>query len=540
MLKQLRKPNPVKKALFQGLPELNSPIYSFGRVGAAKSTTLRTLCEKYHDMLGYKIIHLWGGDRHEQNFWCFPSNKTEYWNKVKKKLKLAEAGPKEYQVNMLCPVFSKHLPKKLPHHPPRVKSVLFTIPFDSLTPVDVQMVIGNLIEQSAANFKDVMEEITKNTKCAEIKYIVDKIVPKKSLLYREFLEPLLENRFLQSHNHNKNLDIIAELKDKETITVLNLDYVPKEFHLFIMNWFLEQMNDLVDENKIPGKNIVWIQETAEFFKVNDMSIVPERMKVFKSQLSQYVRMCRRGVFLFFEAQSASETKGLVSGGADVTIICNMTSENDIYEVTHQIYTDGWMKDSQRRSISALRPGQCYWVEKMKMVTKKYFFMPRTMFWEPGINFYHEWDKRDGNMLNTMDDVNLLNDEYKETKAILDAKDKEAELIKKHKEELQKQKDIEQDEKEEMIKAERELKLEKKRRELKEQILGTRRKKSKVIDEEDFAKDESADIPEQVKIKEVIADTLVPKDEVPIAPKLKIVTKQKVETEDCSNYLEGLI
>lgn len=298
MMQRFYKKNPLRKAIFFDLPELEKPIFAFGVMGAGKTVTLMSMLQKYHDMPNkkYKIFDLYGGQRNEHNFWCFPSREYKYWDFLNKKLKLKEPGPKQYEVNLLYPCIGE-VPDKLPNHPPFIKSKLFTIPFNSLTISDVHLVIGMTSEEQNFQFRELMENINSKSTPADIVYQAKKNIKSVSTFYKNFILPLCEkDHFLQSENHSLNLDVKAEMKDREVISVLCLDFVPKEYHVFIMGWILRQMNVLLDKNKISGKNIVYIREAGEFFK-SDIVMVPERIKIFKVQLSDFVRMGRRGVFL---------------------------------------------------------------------------------------------------------------------------------------------------------------------------------------------------------------------------------------------------
>jgi hypothetical protein len=184
------------------------------------------------------------------------------------------------------------------------------------------------------------------------------------------------------------------------------------------------------------------------------------------------------VFLFLEAQSYNEVKGMTEGSQELTLLCNMTSDSDIIAATDRLYKDGWMNDPQRKSLSSLKPGECFFVELNKKVKKRYFFMPRSMFWEPGMNFYSMWERMRNSWINTSDILDAIEEDYKkEKKAIFDKK-KVEELIKEKKAEEKKAKEEETEEKEAIKKIERETILKKKEIEIKERILGNMRRRDK--------------------------------------------------------------
>jgi len=276
---------------------------------SSKSTSLLSLCQKYHDNphRRYKIIDLHGGDRKEGTFWCLPSEDKGYWKKLEKKLKLDEAGPKEYQVHLLYPCFSKTLPAKLPHHPPRVTSSIFTIPFKSLEIDDLNLVLGNISETGQQQFRLLKEDVKVGDNSADILHKATKLVANNSLLFGSFIKIMCENLLFQPENHQNNLDVYAEIKDKETITVLCLDFIPKEYHIFFMGWIMRQINKLLDSGKQIGHVIGFIREAAEFFRATDQALVPDRMKIFRTQLAHFIRMGRRGMHLCVDENTEIKT-----------------------------------------------------------------------------------------------------------------------------------------------------------------------------------------------------------------------------------------
>ena len=102
-LRKISKRDPVQAAAIQTLPELSGAIFAFGRIKSGKTAAMMSICQAYHDHPNrkYKVFDIWGGDRNEHLYWALPSNKLNYWNKVRKSLRLDKAGPKQYKVDFL-------------------------------------------------------------------------------------------------------------------------------------------------------------------------------------------------------------------------------------------------------------------------------------------------------------------------------------------------------------------------------------------------------------------------------------------------------
>ena len=86
MFQKFKRKNPNKIAVFGTPPPLAGGVFAFGKIGGAKTTSLLSLCQKYHDNpeRRYKIIDLYGGERQEETYWCFPSQDINYWKKLER------------------------------------------------------------------------------------------------------------------------------------------------------------------------------------------------------------------------------------------------------------------------------------------------------------------------------------------------------------------------------------------------------------------------------------------------------------------------
>lgn len=418
-IKKIRKVG-LKESYDLVVPKNNNFFLANGVLShnSGKSVAMKSICERYHDNpeRRYKILDLWGGDRSEQLYWSIPNQDINYWMKFKKKLYFKEeGGPKQYKVRYLFPV-TRNLPKKLPANTPFVNSKLFTIPIKSITSEDISLVTGLVSQAGEFLWRECLENLRPTDNGAVLEKTMLDLKGGSTVVYKNFVKPLAKELLLQSDKCSLNLDLIEEMKDRETITVLVLDFVHKEFKLFILGWILRQINTLLDSGKIRRKNIVMIREAAEFFRATDDSVMPDRYKIFRKHISHYIRMGRRGVHLFLDAQSPNETRGLVESQNDLTIFGKLSGENDRISATQQLYKDGLMTKKQIQDMTFLEPGEYYFAESGKKVQKYYLFLPRTMYWKPGYgNFYKNiWKKMVDKWTNIDVDIEVLQNEYVKT------------------------------------------------------------------------------------------------------------------------------
>ena len=441
----------IKENLIAAPPKLQGGVYYYGRIGSGKTVTLLSICGKYHDnpARAYKIFDLWGGDRYEQYYWALPSEDINYWDKMKKKLNLDNEGPKQYKVNLLFPM-SKNLPDKLPNNPPYVFSKVFTIPTSSITIDDIQCSIGSLAVTNESSWKNVVDKLKKKDDAVIAKELLEKEVGENTLMYKSFFMPLYNEGVLQSEDCEFNLDLKAELKDQETITVLSLEFVDKEYRVFFLQYILRNMAALCDRFNLP-QQVIPIREASEFFRATDQAIVPERMKVFKAFLSQYVRMGRRGMHLFLETQSPSETRGMVDSQQDITFIGKLPGEADRAMATDQLKRDNLITLDMVRQLSILEPGQMVISEVSKLARMVYVPLPRCAYWKEGYkNFLSTvWTQKVNRWSSIKEEKDKMKEAMEATiKRLKDEKELQRKL-KKEEEEAEKLEDFEKRERQKM-------------------------------------------------------------------------------------------
>lgn len=381
--------------------ELNGHIFGLGRIGGGKSVSMKTIIEGYHNM-GYKIWDMYGGERHEGIFWCFKSLDDDYWDKIKLVGAFDDEGPKQYKVNLLYPCFMNTLPDKLPYKEGFVTSKIFTIPLTDVTIEDIKDVLGTISDTSGYVWNEIVNKATKKDTCSVLEDLTKKFGGLNTLLYKNFILPIMREKFLMSSDCSTNLDLKGEADDKEAITVLCLDFVPEKFHLFVIDYILRKQADMIDENKIKKKNINFIREAATFFRVTDEATQDENLRIFRAKLSHYIRYGRRGQYFALDAQSYAEVKGLVQGSEDFLLLFKTTSYKDKEESTEILKREKRMRQDQINDLSFLKPGECYVVETgMKNVVKVKLILPRSAYWKKDYpNFYKSmWEKYGGDWKN---------------------------------------------------------------------------------------------------------------------------------------------
>jgi len=509
-LKRFVKSNPIKKAVFGLPPELAGGIYYYGRIRSGKSVSMLSLSQRYHYM-GYKIFDIDGGERNENLYWCFPSRETLYWKKLKKYLNLNEEGPKQYRVNLLVPMFMTKLPKKLPEHMPNVKSTLFQIPVNSLSAEEISLVTGIMTDTSKGYWNNFADTFKKTDNTAEVYLKAKQTISEKSPLWKLCMKPLLENQLICGASSKFKLDIEEEMKDREVITVLCTAFLPKEYKIFVMNWLLKEINELLDAGRIKRKNIIMMREAGTYFRAIDSAIVPENMKIFRTKLSNYIRMGRRGVHIFCDTQSPSETRGIVSGQQDLMLLGVLTSQADREEATYVMYRDNLMSREQISQLSMLNPGEMFFCEVGKKVKKRYVLLPRSMFWKENYrNFFSNvWKRLDNNWYDIKEIKKELFREFKDNynAALIEMKEKKEEKLEQMRQKQEEEEDKEEERKLEKLekfalrKAEKQKSIKDKR----DEILGKKKVISNTVED---TLDNVKDTQSNVSLKPIKKETFI--------------------------------
>ena len=295
LLKLKHRPVGIKRCFDLFVENNHSFLLENGYVShnSGKTVSILGYAQMYHDhpAMQYKIFDIWGGDRNEHLYWTLPSNKINYWKNAEKILRLDKPGPKQYKVNLLYPLTNK-IRKKLPSNPPYVKSKVFTINYKDLKIDDFALLIGNLSIRDEAIWKDALYHLKKGANLAELMDYFRINKAENYTIFKSIIKPLINNGMIQDEYCNLNIKIEEEVYDQESISVLSLDFIDKEYRLFIAGYIIRKITEALDRKH--KKTILIFREASEIFRVTDQSVVPDRVKVFKGVLSQWVRMGRRG------------------------------------------------------------------------------------------------------------------------------------------------------------------------------------------------------------------------------------------------------
>lgn len=391
--------------------ELNGHIVSYGIIGSGKSVSTLSILQGYLDNKKYKIWDLYGGERNEGLFWTIPNKDKLYWEKLKVLGTLDEEGPKQYKVNLLYPYFESKLPKNLPIKLPDVNSKLFTIPLKDVEIDDIRMILGNPAETNKYIWEEILNFIKKTDTCGVLGDLSKKFKGESTILHKNFIVPMMREKFLMNSGCDYNLDLEKEAENQDVVSVLCLDFIPEKYHLFIINYIIRKLNDLVDVDKIPKKNILNMREVAMFFRATEDSVLEDKYKLFRTNMSHYMRMARRGAYFALDCQSPAEVKGLVGGSESYLMMFCTTAWRDKQEMCEELKRERRMNSNQIADLAMLNPGEAYIAERGQLVKKVKISLPRTIYWKKEHpDFYKSlWDSNGGKWHNTEEISLYIND-----------------------------------------------------------------------------------------------------------------------------------
>lgn len=399
---------------------LTGNIWGWGRIGSGKTYKLLAVTQFYH-AAGYKLWDLFGGKRGEGSYWCFPSDETRLWHEFESVVgEMEVAGPKEYEVDLVYPYFESKIPDSLPEASPRIISKPMTIFFKDISLEEIATVLGNISMSSRYVWNYICKNLPDSANGADILALFESKMPlakhKESSIYKLFIQPMCENKILSSKNSKYTINFIEEADNKNRIFVLNDDYTPDDFKLFIIAFVMGKIVKCVLEDKIHKHNILIFREISLFMKVQDESVeFSEQKQVMRNILTNAARYARSGFFIAAESQSYRECAGLCEGSEDLTLISETPGQKDREDMCGQLVKDRRMSNAQVAYISIMPREQVAVIErgkKAKLV--KRIQPPRNKCWKQGEgNFLSEY-KRRINLFKkiTPEKENIIN-EYKE-------------------------------------------------------------------------------------------------------------------------------
>ena len=406
--------------------KLAGNIFVFGRPGGGKSCKLLTIAQGLHSH-GWKVWDIFGGKRDEGPFWCFPNDDYKLWNDIEKETFRVKGGPKQYKVNLLYPMFSRKLPKKLPKNSPNVKPKVFTIPFkelqDNLDDL-IPLVTGPLSKTSEILWDKILESTDRNSNGQDLKTLFETDFKKKKedKIYQLFIKPLVQNNLLSSMKGELNLDLISEAEDKETISVLCLDYVPERYRFLIMAYIMKKLFYLVKNNKIHKKNFEILRETSMFMKVVDTKKdKAEIVQIFRNIVTDIARYCRSGTYLGMDSQDSAEVKGMIEGSDDLLLLCEMPSSASREVTCTPLKKDRRMNDKQIIYIGwKIKIHEVCIVERGKRARiLKRINPPRCRYWKSQYgDFVSLWKELEDKWVNTKDYIEIIEKEYNDREDVL--------------------------------------------------------------------------------------------------------------------------
>ena len=417
----------IEKKFWKVPVPLTGNGFFMGRIGSAKSCKMLSIAQGYHSH-GYKLLDIFGGLRDEGPFWCFKSEEKKLWDELEVEVGTFKTqGPKEYEVNLLIPMFSSKLPKQLPESLPRITTKVFTIPISSIDISDISLVVGDLSSNSRYLWNSLVKKVGEEGNGADIEHLMKtKFKGYQNLaVYKLFIKPLIDNHLLSNDLCSMNLDVQEEIKNKNAVSVLMHKYIPEQFRFFIMGWILRQSLKLAMEDKVHKKTIAMFREASAFMKVQDKSSEnEEQTQIFRNHVSNIARYARSGLFLFMDTQSPAEVKGLIEGQDDLLGINEMPSMKDREEVCEQLRKDGRISKAQIRYIATMPIHEMFLVtrgKKAKLLRR--VAPPRTQFWKSNLgNFESYWKKTFNKYKNTNQEMESIRKEYLHHKYLLDEKE----------------------------------------------------------------------------------------------------------------------
>jgi len=145
----------------------------------------------------------------------------------------------------------------------------------------------------------------------------------------------------------------------------------------------------------------------------------------KSYLTQWIQMGRRGLHLFLDVQSISDTRNIVGGQQDLTLFGKMPDESDRRAASEQLYRDGLITKKQITSIASLAPGQFVFSPSGGKCSTNYVLLPKCRYWEEkNGNFYNNiWQNEVGRWMGFEEEIDSLKEKREKDEETLEEEKK---------------------------------------------------------------------------------------------------------------------
>lgn len=434
------------------LPKYLTHLIVYGQIGTGKSQTLKSCAERAY-IRNVKIIDLYSGGAEEGAYWALKSNHP-FWKDREFHSKGRVLKARDFPVKCLIPM-SKNLPGELPDI-----FVPFTIPLTSLTENDLKANLGNnLTKNEIALWRKVSPKINRKTTLIDLtNYIIDAQKSSErtpgihgtgiSSLWNTFRN--FESSMLFSSESNPlALNLKNELRNRKTITTLELNYYPQELWGFIINYFIYNIYEIIrnKENHINHPVIILIREAGDW--LTSIGEVSSQEQAIRTNFTHIVRKGRKHRLYFWLDNQTPMNLDVVQSQFPVKI-CHYV--DNTVELENSLGSLGAMLLTREdyMNLRSFAPGRCYVLEQRGLFAPQMLPPQSRMSGKEGANFVEIWRKEKGNarFKNIKSLISPVYEEYEQSKEKWD------EIIKNRKEKIKILKELAKKRKKEELENER--------------------------------------------------------------------------------------
>lgn len=253
---------------------------AIGNPGFGKTSNNRRECE-LRWQAGHKIFCLYDAGRMDMAYFMFPSV-SPFWRKPKAERNKIITS-RRYPVTLLYPV-TKEMPSKIPNF-----GLPFTIPVCDLDENDVVAMTGasskDMVKGLFTYMESMVDEETTPEDYVNIMGVAmrkvkdsDGIKPShhavKKLKYDVF-QPLISQGLLSSKTASTALNLEAEIKNRDSISVLVLRHCPQNLWGFLVHYFMNHLFKTLagigTTKRVRQKTTIVLNEVADLLSNDDES-----------------------------------------------------------------------------------------------------------------------------------------------------------------------------------------------------------------------------------------------------------------------------